>query len=183
MELNALYKRNTNPELYEEEMSSQNCGSFALGVDSWYCPYLEDDDVEEALWFYTDYERVTWIEELVNEGHDREEIMEDIIERDFKFILKTCPWLEPIDENEVYDGSRVIAYRLSMEIPGERSEFDVDEHMDFHFRVLIDGEWWEKNGAGPVHKVENPDAEVWEVDDWLVYDGPIRYARFRQEEI
>ena len=183
MELDTLYKRNTNPELYEEEMNAHNCGSFALGIDGWYCPYLEDDDVGEELWYYTDYERTVWIEELVQEGYDREDIMLSVIERDFEFILKTCPWLEPIDEEEVYNGGKVIAYRLSMEIPDERSEFDVDEYMDFHFRVLIDGEWWEKNGAGPVHKVEYPDAEVWEVDDWLVYDGPIRYARFRQEEI
>jgi hypothetical protein len=46
---------------------------------------------------------------------------------------------------------------------------------------MINGEWWEKNGATAIHKVEDPD--VWEVDDWLVYDGPIRYARFRREEI
>jgi hypothetical protein len=95
--------------------------------------------------------------------------------------LKTCPWLTPIDEEDVYNGGRVIAYRLSMNIPDEREDFDVDNDMDFHFRVLIDGVWWEKNGAGPVHKVEYPDAEDWEVDDWLVYDGPIRYARFEEE--
>jgi hypothetical protein len=67
-----------------------------------------------------------------------------------------------------------------MEIPNEREEFDVDEYMDFHFRVMIDGEWWEKNGATGVHRVEDPSS--WEVDDWLVYDGPIRYAKFRVEE-
>jgi uncharacterized protein Usg len=50
--------------------------------------------------------------------------------------------------------------------------------MDFHFRLFADGEWWEKNGAGPVHRVEYPDAEVWEIDDWLIYDGEIRYAKF-----
>ena len=46
---------------------------------------------------------------------------------------------------------------------------------------FVIGEWWEKNGATAIHRVDDPD--VWEVDDWLVYDGPIRYARFRQEEI
>lgn len=181
MELNKLYKRNTNPKLYEEDEYGTNCGSFALGVEGWYCPYIEDDDVDDELWQYTEYERLHWIEELVYEGHDREDIMLDIIEKDFEFVLKTCPWLEPIDEEEINDTDRIIAYRLSMEIPGERGEFDADEDMDFHFRVMIDGEWWEKNGATAIHKVEDPD--VWEVDDWLVYDGPIRYARFRREEI
>ena len=183
MELNQLYKRNKNPKLYQENEYGTNCGSFALGVEGWYCPYIEDDNVDDTLWPYTEYERINWIEDLVIDGHDREEIMEDVIDRDFEFILKTCPWLEPIDEEEVYDGGRVIAYRLSMEIPDGREEFDVDECMDFHFRVLIDGEWWEKCGATSVQKVEHPENENWEIDDWLVYDGPIRYARFRQEEI
>ena len=185
MELEKMYKRNTNPKLYEEEQDLQNCGSFALGIDGWYCPYIErlGPEDEDALWQYEEYERTHWMEELVNDNLEREEVMLDIIEKDFEFILKTCPWLEPIDEDEVYNGGRVIAYRLSMNIPDERSEFDVDEDTDFHFRVLIDGEWWEKNGAGPVHKVDDPDCDVWEVDDWLVYDGPVRYAKFRQEEI
>ena len=180
MELNKLYKRNSNPALYEENVYGTNCGSFALGVEDWYCPYIEDDDVDDDFWPYTEYERSTWIEELVHEGYDREEIMEYIIDRDFEFILKTCPWLEPIDEDEINKEDRVVAYRLSMEIPNERKEFDVDEYMDFHFRVMIDGEWWEKNGATETHRVEDPSS--WEIDDWLVYDGPIRYAKFRAEE-
>ena len=180
MELNKLYKRNSNPKLYEENVYGTNCGSFALGVEGWYCPYIEDDNVDDDLWPYTEYERINWIEELVREGHDREEIMEDIIDRDFDFILMTCPWLIPIDEDEIDKKDRVIAYRLSMEIPNEREEFDADEYMDFHFRVMIDGEWWEKNGATEVHRVEDPSS--WEVDDWLVYDGSIRYAKFRAEE-
>ena len=181
MILEQLYKRNTNPKLYQENEYGTNCGSFALGVDTWYCPYIEDDDVDDELWQYTERERLLWIDELVQEGFAIDEIMEDITDRDFEFILKTCPWLEPISEEEIYNGGRVIAYRLSMEVPEEREEFDADNDMDFHFRVLIDGEWWEKNGACAVHKVDDPD--VWEVDDWLVYDGPIRYARFRDEEI
>jgi hypothetical protein len=49
---------------------------------------------------------------------------------------------------------------------------------------LKNGEWWEKNGAGPVHKVEEDEDEdgAWNVDDWLVYSGPIKYARFRREK-
>jgi hypothetical protein len=181
MELDKLYKRNTNPKLYEEEQMGTNCGSYALGVDRWYCPYLEtDEDVsdDDELWQYTEYERANWITELVLEGFDREEIVARLIERDFEFILKTCPWLIPIDEDEIDENDRVIAYRLSMGIPDEREEFDMDEDTDFHFRLFINGEWWEKNGAGPVHKVEYPDADIWEVDDWLVYDGEIRYAKF-----
>lgn len=182
--LDTLYKRNTNPNLYVDQENCQNCGSYALGVDRWYCPYLEEDEdlsEEHELWQYAEYERANWITELVLEGLDREEIMTRLIERDFEFILKTCPWLVPISEEEIDENDRIIAYRLSMEIPNEREEFNMDEYTDFHFRLLVDGEWWEKNGSGPVHKVEYPNAEVWEVDDWLIYDGEIRYAKFRKE--
>jgi hypothetical protein len=186
MELKNLYKRNTNPNLYVEEENGHNCGSFALNIDGWYCPYIqsfeENISEDDVLWQYEEVERINWIEELVADGHDREEIMEVVTARDFEFILKTCPWLVPIDEDEIDSKDRVIAYRLSMEIPNELEEFDVDENMDFHFRVLIGGEWWEKNGAGPVHKVIDPDCDVWEVEEWLVYDGPIKYARFVHEE-
>ena len=183
MRLDKLYKRNSNPELFFEEPGETNCGSFALNVTEWYTPYITDDGVDEddELYQYAEWERANHAYELAQEGYTAEEIIEELIEQDFEFILKTCPWLEPIDEDEIYDGGRVIAYRLSMEIPGEREEFDADECMDFHFRVLIDGEWWEKCGATEVHKVAYPDSGVWEVDDWLVYTGPIRYARFKGE--
>ena len=183
MELNTLYNRNTQPKFWEEnkESHSLNCGSFALGVDTWFCPYIEDDDeLEDSLWMYSGTERRNWIEELVYEGHELEDIMVDVIDRDFEFILKTCPWLEPIDVEDITDKDRVIAYRLSMEIPECRDEFDCDEYMDFHFRVLLDGEWWEKNGGAPVHYVcDYIDEEPWVVEDWIVYSGPIRYARFK----
>jgi hypothetical protein len=118
------------------------------------------------------------MEELLLEGHEREDVMDIILERDWQFILMACPWLVPIQREDINEKDRVIAYRLMLE-DVEPTEFDPDINTDFHFRVLIDGEWWEKNGAGPVHKVENPDDdEDWVVDDWLVYDGEIRYAKF-----
>ena len=182
MELDKIYNRNTNPKLYQERAFHTNCGSFALGVNEWYCPYVEDCDIDsydDYLWQYSESERRDWIESLVFDGIDKEDILEDVIEKDFEFILKTCPWLEPICEDEIDGGDRVIAYRLSIDLSGGREEFDADDDTDFHFRALIDGEWWEKNGGGEVHRVEDP--ESWVVDEWLEYEGPIRYARFRRE--
>lgn len=185
MRLDKLYKRNSNPELFFEEPDETNCGSFALNVTEWYTPYITDDGVDEddKLYQYAEWERANHVYELFQSGHTAEEVMEDIIEQDFEFILKTCPWLVPIQEDEInYDEDRVIAYRLSLEVPNEVSEFDMDDYSDFHFRVLIDGEWWEKNGAGPVHKVEENEGDTWNVDDWLVYSGPIKYAKFKKEK-
>lgn len=186
MELDTLYKRNNNPDIFYDKQLNLNCGSFALDVSEWYYPFIDDEDdvgdLDESLWCYTRYERTKYIEEMVFDGYDKDDIMSIIIDRDFEFILKTCPWLEPINEEEVYDGGRVIAYRLSMGIPKEREDFDVEACMDFHFRVLIDGEWWEKCGSCPVQKVPKPKREIWKSSEELIYSGPIKYARFKQEK-
>ena len=180
MKLDKLYKKNNNPDLFDEEMRETNCGSFALNVTEWYTPYLIDDRVEDESYVYTEEERAAMAFELLAEGWSREDVMAEITLRDFEFILKTCPWLVPIEKEEINREDRIIAYRLSLEVPGDVEDFDMDDCGDFHFRVLLDGEWWEKNGAGEVHKVLDPDNEIWEVDDWLIYDGPVMYAKFRE---
>lgn len=181
MELNRLYKRNSDPVFFwEENHTYLNCGSFALDVLSWYTPYLEYAPDDDEDW-YTEGERSRWIKDLLLEGHSRKEIMQDVLEKDFDFILETCPWLEPIEKEEISLNDRVIAYRLSMEIPEDIHTFDTGEHMDFHFCLFTEGEWWEKNGGCPIHPFRGDIEDPWIVDDWLVYDGDIKYARFKVE--
>ena len=183
MQINQLYIRNSDPNLFEKDRESTNCGSFALNVTSWYCPYLVDDEYIDDIDLsdYTEADRNSWAFELAQEGYTAEEIIELLIEKDWEFILKSCPWLVPIKKEEVQPTDRVIAYRLSLELPDNIENFDLEENGDFHFRVMIDGEWWEKNGGGPVHEVEDMNEEPWEATEWLVYTGPIKYARFREE--
>lgn len=188
MELNKLYKRAGRLLDYygEDGIDYLNCGSFALDVDRWYCPYIEDDDdisEDDELWQYTETARREWIEELVQEGVPREEIIMEVLDRDFEFILKTCPWLEQIGAEDINKEDRVIAYRLSFELPSTPEDFSVEGDTDYHFQVQIGGRWWEKNGTCAVHKVPEPDVnEPWVVDKYLKYDGEIRYARFRKGE-
>lgn len=183
MELDKLYVRNSNPLLFDDEQEETNCGSFALNVTKWYTPYLREDYVEdESLMKYCEYEREEMAREMLLDGYSREEVMRVITELDFEFIMKTCPWLMPIKKEDITPTDRVIAYRLSLE-DVEPEEFDMDTYGDFHFRLFVDGEWYEKNGAGPVHIIDNPEEDdIWEVDGWLVYDGPIKYAKFVEEK-
>lgn len=185
MQIDQLYIRNSDPTLFEKNPTNTNCGSFALNVTEWYSPYLIDDvyidDID--LSDYTEMDRNSWAYELVQEGYSVQEIMEYLIDKDWEFILKSCPWLVPIRKEEINPADRVIAYRLSLELPNELSDFDLEENGDFHFRVMIDGEWWEKNGGGPVRKVEEMNEEPWEAAEWLVYTGPIKYAKFREEQL
>lgn len=181
MRLDTLYKRNTHPNIYKDSPSVVNCGSFALDVDTWYCPYLEDDsDLEEGVWQYTDSERRRFVYDLIEDGYSAEEIAEVLIEKDFEFILKTCSWLVPVKKEDITINDRAIAYRLSIMIPDDPADFDYDSDTDFHFCAFINGEWWEKNGESAVKKIGlKLDEEPWEVEDWLVYDGPIKFAKFR----
>jgi hypothetical protein len=106
--------------------------------------------------------------------------MDIILERDWQFILMTCPWLVPIQREDIDEKDRVIAYRLMLE-DVDPEEFDPDVNTDFHFRVLIDGEWWEKNGSGAVRYCGDfVDEEPWSCVTWS-YDSNIKYAKFKEE--
>ena len=186
MRYNELYKRNSNPNFWDWDNSifHCNCGSFALNLTSWYTPYLcetEIDRMEDVdAYLFGENEREHFMEELLLEGYKREDVMDIILERDWEFILLTCPWLEPIGREEISENDRVIAYRLMLEEGVEPLEFDADLHTDFHFRVLIDGEWWEKNGGGPIHSCGAfTDESPWHCETW-VYDSNIKYARFKE---
>lgn len=185
MRFNELYQRNTTPTFWEEDntMLHCNCGSYALNLTTWFVPYLSDREIErmedEDAYLYDEYEREYYMTELIKNGHDRFDVMSIITEIDWEFILKACPWLVPITKEEINDTDRIIAYRLMLE-DVDPEDFDVDLHTDFHFRVRINGEWWEKNGGGPIHSCgTETDDFPWENDPW-VYDGVIKYAKFKE---
>lgn len=183
MKYNELYKRNSNPDFWDTDEAERkcNCGSFALNLTRWFAPYLDESEIEDMddvdAYQYSTYEREHLMEELLCEGYDREDVMDIILERDWQFILMTCPWLIPIQREDIGGNDRVIAYRLMLE-DVDPDGFDADLHTDFHFRVLIDGEWWEKNGASPIRYCGTfADEEPWRCETW-VYDSNIKYAKF-----
>lgn len=185
MKYNELYKRNSNPDFWDTDEAENrcNCGSFALNLTSWFAPYLDESEIDDMddvdAYQYSSNEREHLMEELLLEGYDREEVMEFIVERDWQFILMTCPWLVPIRHENINEKDRIIAYRLMME-DVEPEEFDPDLNTDFHFRVCIDGEWWEKNGSGPIHSCGTfTDESPWECESWA-YDSNIKYAKFKE---
>lgn len=165
------FMRNTNPKFWNEPRSYCNCGSFALDVAETVLPY--DNDLD-----YTEEERDYAIEDMLDTGMSREEVMEVIAERDFDAILKYCDWLEPIELEDARPEDRVVAYRIFITFDEDRWSI---EDQDFHFRVRINGFWFEKNGGGPVRCCNDED----QLAPWvcaggeLVYDSVIKYGRFR----
>ena len=168
-----------------------NCGSYALDVREWFAPYIdgnEEEDFEDEpdYYLYTDYERDDRVKDMLDEGYGAEDILPVAIEWDWKFILAACPWLEEIQLSEAKDDDRVIAYRLSIDDEIGWSNEEVVEDMDFHFRVRINGVWYEKCGGSKIFTLgkmtQEEFEEPWENDEVNspVYTGPIRYARFKR---
>ena len=191
MKFSEIYVRNDSPSFWEEVPDDEcNCGAFALDLTSWFAPYIHEDYENENKFEeegdadrFTCYERDHRIAELIDEGYSAEEVADLAVEYDWEFILRTCPWLEPINSVEDADlDDRIIAYRLMCHYEEGWTTWDVVDDMDYHFRVRIDGVWYEKCGSGPIRKLGYMYNEAdWHCgyDDSLVYNGKIKYARFK----
>lgn len=117
------------------------------------------------------------IKEMYEEGFSRESIMEAILELDQESILAECEWLEPILLSEAAPTDRLVAYRLFLD---ENSLEDDEINDDYHFRVRINGFWFEKCGEGPIQFLGTEVDELpWKTTEYLVYDSDIKYFRFK----
>ena len=164
------YKRNKDPNFWNEEHVNCNCGSFALNVTSWVTPYDNDE-------YYTDEYRLEFIDELLNEGYNRHEIMHELLDLDSQSLLSNFLWLEPISLEEALPTDRVVAYRIHLD-EGSLIDGEIDD--DFHFRVRINGFWFEKCGCCGVQFCgTEADEKPWHTARYLNYDSEIRYFRFR----
>lgn len=141
-----------------------NCAGFALRTFSWYCPLPQST-----------YDR---FEELFEEGFDFEAIenimtneMVDTMLSDFSNELRVVEYGQPIKSNE-----ELIAFRFGLNYDPD-FDFDFmgpwDCDVDFHYQVLRDGRWQEKNGDGEIHDCDEPDPNIAWSSGWLVYGGPL----------
>lgn len=166
-----LYPRNRNPNYWKKNRTNRNCGAFALDSPTWVTPYDNDGD-------YTDEARQNIMQEMMDEGFDRDTIMETILIADQESILRACPWIEPVLKEEIRPTDRVIAYRLSLESDAFAAG-EIDD--DFHFRVCINGFWFEKCGQDPIRFCGNfIDESPWHSTPYLIYDSEICYFRFKE---
>lgn len=167
-----IYERTKDHSFWQEEQDCCNCGSFALDVTEWFCPYDNDEQ-------YTEDYRKSVITEMYEEGFSMEDIFEAILELDVEAILAACPWIEPIDLTDATPEDRVVAYRLSIDEEELAAADDVDD--DFHFRVRIGGFWFEKCGCDPIRLCgTEAQTDPWVTSRYIVYTGPIKYFRFKK---
>ena len=183
--MNQLYARNRDANFWDKDRTNCNCGSFALNLTTWFTPYLDNELEEERMpeCDYTEEARDCFIEDCLDEGLSEEEIIEELIEKDWEFILAVCPFLRPIKLKDARPGDRVIAYRLMLRTEEDSWGDRYISDQDFHFRVRIDGYWFEKCGSNSVVILRRGAEE----GDWdypsthLCYTGPIKYAKFVEE--
>lgn len=150
-----------------------NCGGFALDLPEIITPWKDGENV--GYFEQYDYRQNL----LVNLGEiydDINEIYRHILIHDKAFLLKTYPQLKEISSKEILKYKKVVAYRLFITYTNDGIYLD----SDFHFRVCVNGFWFEKCGQLPPRLCENYNEEPWvccdiEEDDGLIYDSPIIY--------
>ena len=166
-----FYIRRRKPGFWNKHRTDCNCGAFALDTPSWVCPYDNDDK-------YTDESRTEMIRNMYEEGHSKEAIMEVVMAMDQESLLHACSWIEPVLVNEIQPTDRVVAYRLFIDEDALEAG-EVDE--DYHFRVRINGFWFEKCGQDPIRFCGTElDEKPWATTPHLVYDSDICYFRFKE---
>ena len=169
-----------NQSLIHPRLEDYNCGGFALLTFTWVVPYydeldaddfsLSDMEGDEVLDFlrdcddsrYYNYDNRSKIIGYLYE-YDRDALFKTVIQYDTKFLLHTFPFLKCAETIE--DASLpLIAYRL-----GSMDLYD----LDFHFKVEVDGIWYEKQGRMPIQETTQDD---WgSREDEVYYTGPIVY--------
>lgn len=141
-----LFNKENRRNLKNTDKGIYNCGGYALGTFSWYCPHNEED---EDWWFF-DYS-------FEDEFEAYEKTMYCVAKMilDFEGRLRLVRSLDKVHKDE-----RVIAFRLSSD-------------GDFHYvKKMGNGRWYHKRGA--CRWIDRmTEEEVFETDWCDRYDGPI----------
>ena len=141
------FNKNNNRNLKNTQRHTFNCGGYALGTFSWYCPHDEED--EDCFWGY-------------NYGfRNREEAWTKTMFAVSKMVLDFGGKLRMIKTMEqLHRDERVVAFRLSSD-------------GDFHYvRREANGRWYHKQGRSPDIRPMTK-AEVFS-DCWCYrYNGPL----------
>jgi len=157
-------------------VTAYNCGGFALSTYNWICPYVRTDDSVDKYDIpddvYTDVEREGVMSTLVEMGWTESDIEEEILYHDVNFLLEEYPFLEAVNLEDCKLDETVIAYRLFVHIDDDNT---CVEDTDFHFKVRINGFWFEKMGNEPIHLCQLEDTKPWVVNEELQYTSSIAY--------
>ncbi len=146
------FNKIANRSLANTQRDTFNCGGYALGTFSWYCPHNPEDETPDD-WFGMCYDygfrdrEEAWVKTMYA-------VSKMVL--DFEGKLRMITHLEQLDKKT----ERVVAFRLSSD-------------GDFHYiKKSKNGHWHHKQGASfPIHRMSQHD--VFNTDWCNRYDGPI----------
>ena len=150
------YTVNSDPTYYNQFNGKANCGSFALRLKEWYDPEVEFiDEVGDIS---------DWIRDMIEESdyteYELSEIYSDCLVKrilyDFEGEIEHCEGYPPET-----DDKELIAFSTYCLYDGEYGL------SDFHFKVLRDGVWQEKQGTNT--------PQICDENDWGWYTSDIVY--------
>ena len=145
------FNKTSNRTLLNTKRNTFNCGGYALGTFSWYCPHTEDDERYSSRWGGYDYS-----------FSNREEAWSKTMYAVSKMVLDFEGKLRMITDLKQLDKKteRVVAFRLS-------------EDGDFHYvKKSANGQWHHKRGGSfPIWRMSQDEVlnSVW----CNRYNGPV----------
>ena len=156
-----------------------NCGGFALKTFNWLTPYT--DEVDDDNDPYTEVDREDFIDSLYEDGFDDNFVSYELVFEDTHHILKRFPFLEQIELEDARPEDTIIAYRVFTKWD---ESYDCVADTDFHFKVRLNGFWFEKMGGGEICLCDlNPDEkQAWIYNDDWAYISPIVYFRDKRAD-
>ena len=125
-----MFEQNRDPNYFKEHQFNTNCGSFAFNICEWYCP---DENFDED-----DYELAYRLVDM--ECMDEYKAMCMLFERDLEQIHKDFK-VKDVDgmDYSLKKDEELIAFRMCL----NRSFWEDDLVVDYHFRVKRNGKWME----------------------------------------
>lgn len=162
--------RKQNRNVTNTAENSYNCGGYALRTFSWYWPHDGGDEIDELIddMYYAEGESVGTICEVVTD------LEVAYMLEEFGDTLRVIH-----SETDAGEGEEAIQFRVLIQ-PEEDNEW---VNNDYHFRVLRDGVWMEKNGDRSVKEVTDrdtlPNGNWISPTDKLEYNGPIVWLAHR----
>lgn len=141
------FNKNNNRNIRNTPKRNYNCGGYALGTFSWYCPHAEEDDAQMGRHNYSfDAQEEAWIKTMYA-------VSKMVL--DFEGNLRMIKTLDQLHK----ETERVVAFRLSSD-------------GDFHY-IKKDKNGWHHKCGGSRYIRYMSEHDVFNTKWNNHYDGPI----------
>lgn len=140
-----------------KNLASRNLNTYSNKIKYYYCCDYRDDIIL-SLMEHSDYSTATSI----------------IVDNDIEFLINRYPFLQIVDDiTQTAATDKIIAYRIFIDYDyGDEYIYD----QDFHFRIRVNGKWYEKIGSSEIFEINDYSEEPWTYS-MSTYDSKIVYLK------